>query len=116
MNKLDEITNTIKIEISNQLVGRSFEYQGRSRKILKFESYCGLGFKYVENFGLASVPAEGPITVNLRFACWAIQDFDGNSSRKAKIDGRFGPIIISFKEGKYSIDTSDADFSQIQID
>ena len=115
MNKLDEITNKIRLEIRTQLVGRSFEYQGRSREILRFNSYWGPGFEYVENFDLASVPAEGPITVNLKFVCWALQDIDGNSRRNAQIDGQFGPIIILFQEGKYNIDISDADFSHIQI-
>jgi len=115
MNTLDEITNKIRIEIRNQLVGRSFEYQGKSREILKFDSFWGPGFEYVENFDLASVPVEGPITVHLRFVCWANQYIDGNSSRKATLEGQYGPLIISFQEGDYCINMANAEFLHMQI-
>ena len=115
MKKIDEITSAIKIEIRNRIVGQSFKYKGQLKEIKKFDKYWNPGFEILEEFDLASIPIDGPTEVNIKFSCWAIQDVDGNSKRNAQINGRFGPIIIAFELGEYTIDPSKAEFSLIEV-
>ncbi len=117
MKTIDEVKSSIKIVIQDQIVGQSFHYSGQLKKVEKFVQFWPQkeGFVIPENFALASVPIEGPTNIDVKFVCWVIQEMDINSSRQSQIDGYFGPVIISFINGKYDVNTSEAKFSRIEV-
>ena len=116
MKNREEIITAIKLEIRKQIVGQFFNFKGQPKKVLKFDAYWQRGFDFIEEFELATVPINGPITNSVRFSCWVNLDIDGNSSRKVLIDGQFGPFIISFSDNNYELDVTNATFSRIEID
>ena len=117
IKNIDDVKSAIKIEVRDKIVGQFFLYKGQSRRILKFIRFWPQigGFEFPEDFDLSAVPVEGPTKVDVKFVCWVIQEVDSNSSRQSQIDGYFGPVIISFIDGKYDVNTSEANFFRIVV-
>ncbi|MBN1618413.1 hypothetical protein JW887_03665 [Candidatus Dojkabacteria bacterium] len=115
MKNIDDINNEIRIKIRQEIVGQKFSYHGQLKEVYKFDSFWGPGFRFIEDFDLASVATEGPKMVSVKFVCWVIQEYISDSKRKAQVDGQFGPIEIKYNNGSFMVDFESAKFSMIQI-